>query len=184
VPIDDRVDPIGDARIDYRLHPVYFIRGIVLVIPGQDGDPNHGAFPVLRQVVDGAGIEELLSLARPAVQRHSMQGSRVAVLVDNLVPLNAQLAVNAGECLLAEARRNQGQTGKGNQDDPRNTTRLTTVRIDKSDSRHAVGLHSCFPATNDCKSNDIRPERRRERQSGQFRRTNCLSGGCCEGPGQ
>ena len=120
MPVNNRIYPVGDARVHHSPDFVDFIRGISLVGAGQDGDPDDGAFPILGKVVDGAGIEKLRPLRGPAIQRHSMQRDGVAVFINNLGSLDIELAVNADKCLrpgfdCLAAHANKRQTGKRNQ---------------------------------------------------------------------
>lgn len=111
MPVDDRVDPISNARVHYCLDLVYFMRGITLIGAGQDGDANDSAFPVPGKVVDGAGIEELRPLWSPAIQRHSMQRRGIAVLINDLVSFDAELAMLLDEGLFGRQGRRQRDAG-------------------------------------------------------------------------
>jgi hypothetical protein len=50
-----------------------------------------------------------------------MQRGGIAVLIDDLVSLDAEPAVSVDKCLLPEARGYKGQTGKPNYGNPRNS---------------------------------------------------------------
>ena len=114
MPVNDPIDPIGNARIHHGLDFGDFIGGISPVILRPDGDSNHGAFPVLGKVVDGVGIEILPPLLRPAIQGHSMQSGGNAVLINDLVSFNTEPAVRADKSLLPGALGNKAQTGQPN----------------------------------------------------------------------
>jgi hypothetical protein len=70
-------------------------------------------------MADGGGVEVLLPLVVPAVQRHTMQRCGISVFVDDFVSLDAEPSMSADKCLLPEAQGHEGQTGDPNQSDSR-----------------------------------------------------------------
>jgi len=102
MPIYDRVYSIGDARVNHGPYFIYRGRGIILVVARHYRNPNSGAFPVLGEVVYGAGIVKHRPLRIPVKHRHAVQGDRIAVLIDNPVAFHAELAVDARKGLLPE----------------------------------------------------------------------------------
>jgi hypothetical protein len=104
MPVNNPVDAAGNAGIHDGFDLVDFVRGTVPEGSGQNGDSNHGAFPVLGQVASGARIEELRSFLVPAVKRHPMQRDGIAVLINDLVFVHPELAVNLDKARLSKTR--------------------------------------------------------------------------------
>src|ERR1039457_2754929 len=102
MPVNNRIYPIRNARIHDGPDLADFSDGITLVISGQDGNANDRAFPVLGEMVDGAGIVKLRPLRTPAIHGHAMQRDGTAVFINNFGSLNTKLAVNPDKCRLPE----------------------------------------------------------------------------------